>query len=293
MLLSDSYIYKQISYKWNKNTQLNQMANSTTYMKRCPKFQNRKSLDLSLLSTQPLKKRPQNLSLKPMPLRASHATFCKQEPMNICETDSSIEYDKKGPAEIRPFLYLGSQAHASKLKTLRDFKIDAILNVTTEIENYFPNEGFEYCNCPVLDSPVTNIYTIFESCFAFIDKIRNSGRKLLVHCHAGVSRSTTICVAYLMRTEGMKYEHAMNWVRMCRPIVAPNFGFLTQLIDYEKILQSNSIMRRARASSYHGVSAYSLRPKVSQSIASGLESPAVVHFRTEERFGILQSSFAV
>ena len=79
------------------------MASSTAYMKRYPKFQNRKSLDLSALSsTQPLKKRPQNLSLKPVPLRAAQETFPKREPMNICETDSSMEYDKKGPAEIRP-----------------------------------------------------------------------------------------------------------------------------------------------------------------------------------------------
>ena len=107
--------------------------------------------------------------------------------------------------------------------------------MTTEIENFFPSEGFEYCNCPVLDSAVTNIYSIFEACFAFIDKIRFSGRRLLVHCHAGVSRSTTICVAYLMRTEGLKYEQAMKWVTKCRPVVAPNLGFLSQLMDYENI----------------------------------------------------------
>lgn len=267
------------------------MASSTAYMKRYPKFQNRKSLDLSALSsTQPLKKRPQNLSLKPVPLRAAQETFPKREPMNICETDSSMEYDKKGPAEIRPYLFLGSQEHASKLKTLRDFNIDAILNVTTEIENFFPSEGFEYCNCPVLDSAVTNIYSIFEACFAFIDKIRFSGRRLLVHCHAGVSRSTTICVAYLMRTEGLKYEQAMKWVTKCRPVVAPNLGFLSQLMDYENILQSNSVMRRQRSTSFHCVSAFSLRPKVSQPISTGIESPAV---HLEERLGILQSGFAI
>ena len=246
-------------------------------MLRYPKFQNRKSLDLSnLSSTQPLKKRPQNLSLKQTPRRPT------QEPtfMNICETDSSMDYDKKGPSEIRPYLFLGSQDHASKISVLRDFKIDAILNVTTEIENFFPNEGFEYCNCPVMDTPITNIYSIFEACFAFIDKIRASGRRLLVHCHAGVSRSATICVAYLMRTEGMKYDHAIKWVAMCRPVVAPNLGFLAQLMDYEFVLESKRLSRRPRASSFHGHANFAIRPIPTKQAT--IDQPSVVKFFQKE-----------
>ena len=137
------------------------MAKATA-MLRYPKFQNRKSLDLShLSSSQPLKKRPQNLSLKPTLRRPTQDTT--PAVMSICETDSSMDLfvvfdDKKGPSEIRPYLFLGSQEHASKISVLRDYKIDAILNVTTEIENFFPNEGLEYCNCPV-NTPMTNIYS--------------------------------------------------------------------------------------------------------------------------------------
>ena len=257
------------------------MAKATA-MLRYPKFQNRKSLDLShLSSSQPLKKRPQNLSLKPTLRRPTQDTT--PAVMSICETDSSMDYDKKGPSEIRPYLFLGSQEHASKISVLRDYKIDAILNVTTEIENFFPNEGLEYCNCPVMDTPMTNIYSIFETCFAFIDKIRASGRRVLVHCHAGVSRSATICVAYLMRTEGMKYEHAMKWVVMCRPVVAPNLGFLAQLMDFEYVLESRRLVRRPRASSFHGLTNFSIRPIPTKQTT--IDSPSVVN--------IFQKEFAI
>lgn len=216
------------------------MADATAIINRYPNFPKRKSLDLSQLTTSTqssLRKRPQNLGLKSMTMKDSiEGTFPKRECLKICETDSSIEYDKRGPSEIRPFLFLGSQEHASKLKTLRDFKIDAILNVTREVVNFFPTE-FEYHNCPVTDETSTDIFTIFESCFSFIEKIRRSKRRVLVHCYAGVSRSTTICVAYLMRMERMAYKEAIDWVQKCRPVVAPNLGFLGQLLDYERSLQ--------------------------------------------------------
>ncbi|CAF4201506.1 unnamed protein product, partial [Rotaria magnacalcarata] len=52
----------------------------------------------------------------------------------------------------------------------------------------------------------------------------------------GVSRSTTICCAYLMKHHSMSLEQALTQIRSQRPIVRPNTGFLRQLIRFnEKI----------------------------------------------------------
>ena len=66
----------------------------------------------------------------------------------------------------------------------------------------------------------------------------------LVHCMAGISRSTTLLIAYLIRYRGMKSDDALNLVRSRRSIVNPNPGFWSQLKQYEKIL----FQRRARGS---------------------------------------------
>lgn len=59
-----------------------------------------------------------------------------------------------------------------------------------------------------------------------------------MHCQAGVSRSPTIVIAYLMRQFGISTNEAFNKVREMRPIVAPNIVFMSQLMDYESRLKA-------------------------------------------------------
>ncbi len=57
-----------------------------------------------------------------------------------------------------------------------------------------------------------------------------------VHCYAGVSRSATLCIAYLMCHCGLPFLEAMRTVRRARPVVCPNTGFMEQLQVYEQRL---------------------------------------------------------
>jgi dual specificity phosphatase 12 len=55
----------------------------------------------------------------------------------------------------------------------------------------------------------------------------NKGGKVLVHCFAGVSRSATIIIAYMMQEHGMNYHSAFKFVKSKRPFINPNEGFRT------------------------------------------------------------------
>lgn len=68
----------------------------------------------------------------------------------------------------------------------------------------------------------------------------------LIHCMAGISRSTTLLIAYLIRYRGMKSDDALNYVRSRRSIVNPNPGFWNQLKQYEKILYKRNAAKNGQ-----------------------------------------------
>lgn len=62
--------------------------------------------------------------------------------------------------------------------------------------------------------------------------IKNN-KNILVHCHAGLSRSATIVCAYLIRKNGWSCEEAVSFVKKKRNRIRPNEGFIKMLKDYE------------------------------------------------------------
>ena len=59
-------------------------------------------------------------------------------------------------SKILDYLYLGSEWNASHLDELRQNKITHILNVTREIDNFFP-AVFQYINVRVYDEEATDL----------------------------------------------------------------------------------------------------------------------------------------
>ncbi len=73
--------------------------------------------------------------------------------------------------------------------------------------------------------------------YIFADEARQKKHGVLVHCLAGISRSVTITVAYLMAEHELSLEAAYDFVRDCKPNISPNFNFLGQLQDFERSLR--------------------------------------------------------
>ena len=59
---------------------------------------------------------------------------------------------------------------------------------------------------------------------------------MLVHCHAGVSRSATVCMAYVMKSLNLDLRSAYDFVKTRRSCVSPNLHFMGQLLEFEKCL---------------------------------------------------------
>ncbi|XP_005997052.1 protein phosphatase Slingshot homolog 2 isoform X2 [Latimeria chalumnae] len=139
------------------------------------------------------------------------------------------------PTQIFDHVYLGSEWNASNLEDLQNRGVRYILNVTREIDNFFPGV-FEYHNIRVYDEEATDLLAYWNDTFKFISKAKKSGAKCLVHCKMGVSRSASTVIAYAMKEYGWNLEKAYSYVKEKRTVTKPNPSFMRQLEEYQGIL---------------------------------------------------------
>lgn len=80
-----------------------------------------------------------------------------------------------------------------------------------------------------------NLISTFPICIKFIEECLQNGGRVLVHCGAGVSRSATVVIAYVMWKLNLTYNQAMTHVMSARSCVFPNRGFVKQLTMFEQL----------------------------------------------------------
>ncbi|KAK6482777.1 dual specificity protein phosphatase 6 [Huso huso] len=145
------------------------------------------------------------------------------------------------PVEILPHLYLGCAKDSTNLDILEEYGIKYILNVTPNLPNLFENAGeFKYKQIPISDHWSQNLSQFFPEAIGFIDEARSKKCGVLVHCLAGISRSVTVTVAYLMQKLNLSMNDAYDIVKMKKSNISPNFNFMGQLLDFERTLGLNS-----------------------------------------------------
>uniref|UniRef100_A0A1A8PM98 Dual specificity protein phosphatase n=1 Tax=Nothobranchius pienaari TaxID=704102 RepID=A0A1A8PM98_9TELE len=180
---------------------------------------------------------------KPCPPQGLSLSLSSRQPESADSTSSPCNtplYDQGGPVEILPFLYLGSAYHASRKDMLDMLGITALINVSANCPNHF-EDSFLYKSIPVEDNHKADISSWFNEAIEFIDSVKSKGGRVFVHCQAGISRSATICLAYLMRTNRVKLDEAFEFVKQRRSIISPNFSFMGQLLQFEsQVLASSS-----------------------------------------------------
>lgn len=133
---------------------------------------------------------------------------------------------------IDGFIHIGSEATAANTPALKKAGITHILNLCQSV----PNPEFEGLHLPFLDVPTQSLGAFLPCGIRYIESVRLSGGRLFVHCHAGISRSVSIVLAYLIWTKRISVLDALKEVTVQRPCASPNIGFLGQLMIFEKSL---------------------------------------------------------
>ncbi|MBN3292293.1 SSH1 phosphatase, partial [Polypterus senegalus] len=160
-----------------------------------------------------------------------HREFIDNEMMIIM-----AQMDK--PSKIFDYLFLGSEWNAANWEELQRNNVGHILNVTREIDNFFP-ESIKYYNIRVYDDETTDLLSHWNNTYQFIKDAWQSGSNVLVHCKMGVSRSASTVIAFAMKQYSWSLEQALKYVKEKRGIIKPNPAFMKQLATYEGILDAS------------------------------------------------------
>lgn len=145
--------------------------------------------------------------------------------------DNSSEYIDK----VTDKIYLGCLQGAKDFEYLKKENITNVLSMIGEFSPEIP-DCFQQLVIDVNDFPSSNIIQYFKESIEFIEQ----GNRTYVHCMLGISRSSTIVIAYLMWKTHASYHESYYFVKNRRRIVAPNEGFVKQLKIFEKLLKDTN-----------------------------------------------------
>lgn len=123
--------------------------------------------------------------------------------------------------EIIPNLYLGNKLAASDINNLKEHNITHIVNCAEELKYIIDEyDGKFIClHLPICDSGISgSIINYITEAIKFIDNALSNDKKVLVHCSAGISRSVSIVIAYMMYKNNLSFNMVYDHIKSIRPL---------------------------------------------------------------------------
>jgi len=138
-------------------------------------------------------------------------------------------------AEIVEGIWLGDASDAMDIDTMNKHGINSVANCaekhTLTCAEYYPFD-WNYLGIECEDKATYDILgKHLDEFTAFMDKCVGEKKKVLVHCAAGINRSATLLIAYLVRRRGMCLKDAISLCHAKRPIILTNEAFVMALIE--------------------------------------------------------------
>ncbi|XP_040264706.1 dual specificity protein phosphatase 12-like [Bufo bufo] len=136
---------------------------------------------------------------------------------------------------VLPGLYVGSASDASHVQSLHAADITHILTVdSTEPKDL--HLSFQKTFIHLLDDYSADLLSCLPECLQFLkDALEKPGSCVLVHCHAGVSRSAAVIAAYMMNTTKCTFEEAYQRLQDKKTDIKIHEEFVNQLAVFEEM----------------------------------------------------------
>lgn len=128
---------------------------------------------------------------------------------------------------IRPWLFLGKHQETRYLPLLQTQGVEAMLQFAEKVE--YPTIQSLYL--PIEDGiPLSQ--EVLQQGIAFMRTHHEQGKKILVSCGAGISRSVTFIIAFLKETEELSLMEAYQTVLKAHPGALPHPKLWQSLCSY-------------------------------------------------------------
>nr|XP_010937716.1 protein-tyrosine-phosphatase MKP1 [Elaeis guineensis] len=178
-----------------------------------------------------------------------------------------IAFFDKECSKVADHIYLGGDSVAKNREILRQNGITHVLNCVGFVCPEYFRSDLVYKTLWLQDSLTEDITSILYDVFDYFEDVREQGGRVFVHCCQGVSRSTSLVIAYLMWREGQSFDDAFQYVKAARGIANPNVGFACQLLQCQKRvhaipLSPNSVLRMYRMAPHSSYDPLHLVPKM-------------------------------
>ena len=121
--------------------------------------------------------------------------------------DELVLFDKEPSYnEIIDNIYVGNYKFALDANLMIKEGITHILNCGNGLKNFYENDNiFKYLYIPLYDSESQKLEKYLEKSNNFIKEGSENNNKILIHCGAGMSRSVTLCLMYLIMEKNINF----------------------------------------------------------------------------------------
>ena len=149
---------------------------------------------------------------------------------------------------IAPYdLWIGSRRDSRNSATAARRGIGLVVNCTRDIPFKIP--GVRRVRVPIDDASTESPVFLQHVAKAVnaIQSTLDSGRGVLVHCYAGISRSASVVAAFLMAQEGLTAQQAIARIQRAKPeTFTPHANFGSALAHVERVTRGGGRARGTR-----------------------------------------------
>lgn len=134
------------------------------------------------------------------------------------------------------FIHIGSETTACNTDLLLANNVTHVLNVSSRPTIHENLQRFTCLDILMKDSHNQNLLENLPNALRFIEDVRLMNGKIFVHCQAGMSRSVSVVMAYMIWTQHMTSIDAFEMILNYRSCAGPNLNFMGQLMMFHKSL---------------------------------------------------------